>query len=67
MDIGNLLVTTFSFCRKVNKMENYCIKCKVKQPIVDTEDVILKNGRNAIKGKCSVCGTKITRIVKKAA
>ncbi|MEM3906419.1 MAG: DUF5679 domain-containing protein [Nitrososphaerota archaeon] len=40
------------------------MKCKAKRTIVDTEQVTLKNGRPAIRGKCSVCGTTLYRIGK---
>ncbi|MEM0085258.1 MAG: DUF5679 domain-containing protein [Candidatus Methanomethylicia archaeon] len=45
-------------------VEAYCVKCKAKRTIVDTEQVTLKNGRPAIRGKCSVCGTTLYRIGK---
>jgi hypothetical protein len=42
-------------------MEAYCVKCKKKQSIDNAEPVVLKNGRAAMQGTCSVCGTKVTR------
>ena len=49
-------------------MTGYCMKCKVKREIVEAQEVVMKNGRNAIKGKCSTCGGGMYRIlgVKKA-
>jgi len=41
----------------------YCVKCRVKQEMVETEKVTMKNGRPAIKGKCSKCGTGMYKIV----
>ena len=43
-----------------------CMKCKKNVPIKDPEDVIMKNGMNAVKGTCPECGTKVFRIVGKA-
>ena len=45
-------------------MEAYCVKCKAKKEMKDANKVTLKNGRNAMKGKCPDCGTSLFRIVK---
>jgi predicted RNA-binding Zn-ribbon protein involved in translation (DUF1610 family) len=45
-------------------MEAYCVKCKAKKEMKNAEKVTLKNGRNAMKGKCPDCGTSLFRIVK---
>ena len=45
-------------------MEAYCVKCKAKREIKDGKEVVLKNGRPAMKGTCPVCGTKIMRFLK---
>jgi len=42
----------------------YCVKCKAKQEMKDTEKVTMKNNRQAMKGKCSVCGTGMYKILK---
>ena len=42
--------------------EGYCVKCKAKRPIKGEQQVTMKNGRPAIKGTCSVCGTKMFKI-----
>ncbi len=42
--------------------EAYCVKCKKKQEMKDEEEVTMKNGRKAVKGKCPVCGTGMYRI-----
>ncbi len=41
----------------------YCVKCKAKREMVDAEQVTMKNGRPAMKGKCSQCGTGMYRIL----
>jgi hypothetical protein len=45
-------------------MKAYCFKCKKLQEIKNPEQVTLKNGRPAVKGVCSVCGTKLFRMGK---
>jgi Domain of unknown function (DUF5679) len=44
--------------------EAYCVKCKAKREF-EGEEVTLKNGRKAAKGKCPVCGTTVMRILGK--
>ena len=36
----------------------YCLKCKQKTETLDGVELKTSNGRNMIKGICSVCGTK---------
>jgi RNase P subunit RPR2 len=43
-------------------MEAYCVKCKKKTEIKDPKEVTMKNGRPAVTGTCTVCGTKVFRI-----
>jgi hypothetical protein len=40
----------------------YCVKCKKKREMKGEKQIIMKNGRNAISGTCSVCGTKMFKI-----
>ena len=47
-------------------MEGYCVKCKSKKEISGTNEVTMKNGRKAMKGKCPSCGTGMFRIMGKA-
>ena len=42
----------------------YCMKCKKKVEIKNPKQITLKNGRPAVQGVCSVCGTKVFRIGK---
>lgn len=46
--------------------EGYCVKCKGKKEMVSPQDVTLKNGKKAIKGKCPDCGTGMFKITGKA-
>ena len=41
----------------------YCVKCKAKKEMKDTEEVKMKNGRPALKGKCPDCGTGMYKIL----
>ena len=44
----------------------YCIKCRTKTGSNGIEQVVMKNGRPAIKATCAACGTKKFRIGKLA-
>ena len=46
-------------------MEGYCMKCKSNKEMVDTQEVTMKNGRKAVRGKCSVCKTNMYKILGK--
>ena len=43
----------------------YCVKCRKKSPMVETQRVTMKNGRPAVSGKCGVCGTGMYKILSK--
>lgn len=45
-------------------MQSYCVKCKTQREVTEPEPVVLKNGRDAVKGVCSVCGTKVMKMGK---
>lgn len=42
----------------------YCVKCKAKKEMKDTQNVVMKNGRKAMKGKCTSCDTGMYKIMK---
>ena len=44
-------------------VQGYCVKCKAKREISNAQEVTMKNGRKAMKGKCPVCGTGMYRIM----
>ena len=46
-------------------MEAYCVKCKAKREIQNPEQIVMKNGRKAMKGTCPQCGTGMFRILGK--
>ena len=41
----------------------YCVKCKTKREMKDPQRVTMKNGKPALKGQCTVCGTTINTIL----
>lgn len=43
-------------------MEAYCVKCKTKREIKDTQAVFSRTGQPATQGICPVCGTKMYRM-----
>ena len=42
----------------------WCMRCKQKREMKDPKAVKMKTGRDAVKGTCSVCGTKMYKIGK---
>jgi len=43
--------------------EGYCVKCKTRKEIFNGVEETMKNGRRAIKGTCSTCGTVMFKIL----
>ena len=46
-------------------MNTYCLTCKKETSNIDPKMVKTKNNRLLMQSKCSVCGTKKPRFVKK--
>jgi len=44
------------------RMEAYCVKCKAKREMKNPEKTTMKNGKQATKGTCPTCGTKMFKI-----
>ena len=47
-----------------NSLEAYCVKCKTKRKIKNPMATVMKNGRDAVKGSCSICDCNVFRIGK---
>lgn len=47
----------------MEEYEGYCVVCKKKMIMEDAQEVTMKNGRAAAKGKCPKCGTGMYRIL----
>ena len=45
-------------------MEEYCLKCRSKREMSNTQAITMKNGRPATQGVCPVCSTRMFRIGK---
>ena len=43
-------------------MTGYCLKCREHREMQQAEEVTLKNGRLATRGKCDECGTTMFRM-----
>ena len=43
-------------------MTGYCMKCRDRRDIHQAQQVTMKNGRPATRGKCGECGTTVFRI-----
>ena len=41
----------------------YCVKEKASKPMKDAKEVTLKNGKLALQGICSSCGTKMMKFI----
>ena len=46
-------------------VEAFCLRCRVKTPMKKAVAVTLANGSEAMQGDCSVCGTRMSRIMKR--
>lgn len=45
--------------------KGYCVKCKKSQEMKESQEVTMKNGRKAMKGKCPACNTGMYKILGK--
>jgi hypothetical protein len=45
-------------------MQAYCVKCRAKREMSNTNSITMKNGRPATQGTCPTCKTKMFRIGK---
>ena len=45
-------------------MAGYCMRCRGSREIVDPQEVTMKNGRAATRGRCGECGATMFRIGK---
>lgn len=43
----------------------YCVKCRQKRDMKNAKEVDMKGGRRAMSGICTVCGTKMFKILGK--
>jgi len=50
----------------VVETEGYCVRCKARKVMLDAEVVAMRNGRQAARGTCPVCGTGMYKILPKA-
>ncbi|MBN2330325.1 MAG: hypothetical protein JXC85_00775 [Candidatus Aenigmarchaeota archaeon] len=39
--------------------EGYCVKCRERVDVDKEQEFVMKNGKKAIKGECSRCGTVV--------
>lgn len=40
----------------------YCLKCRAKKQIVLPRKITMRNGKEAMKGRCATCGREIFSI-----
>jgi len=48
----------------IKRVQGYCVKCRSKRVMKNARAITMKNGKPAIQGVCSVCGSKMFRIMK---
>jgi len=50
-------------------VEFYCVKCRAKciVPLVETERESRPRGADILRSKCSMCGSKMVKLVKRQA
>ncbi len=60
--IGELFLNSSVQDLRLLATQGYCVKCKAKREMKGERAVVMKNGRNALTGTCSVCGTKMFKI-----
>ncbi len=41
-------------------MIGYCVRCRAKQEMLSATRTLMKNGRRAMIGLCTCCGTKMS-------
>ena len=46
-------------------VEGYCVRCRQKRVMKDAKEVTMKNGRQAAKGTCPVCGNEMFKFLAK--
>lgn len=46
-----------------DEVMGYCVKEKAQKPMVDAQEVTLKNGKHALQGRCASCGTKMMKFI----
>ena len=45
-------------------MTGYCLRCRESRKIQSAQEVTMKNGRPATRGKCGECGATMFRMGK---
>ena len=43
-------------------VQSYCLRCKNHTDMTDEHNAVAKNGRNFLKGKCSMCGSGMAKM-----
>ena len=57
----NILAEPLVF--KGESLQAYCVRCRAKVLMAKPRTIIMRNGKPAIQGVCSDCGTKLFRIL----
>lgn len=49
----------------ISSFSAYCVKCKKKVAAKEPKETLMKNGMKALTGKCTICSSKVFKIVGK--
>ena len=53
---------TYEIEEALDPILGYCVKCRSKREIKDASQIVLKNGKPAMRGVCPVCSTAVFKI-----
>jgi hypothetical protein len=60
--LANVVLIVFVIQECWPNPQAYCVKERAKKEITSAHTVVFRNGRKALKGKCSSCGTTLFKI-----
>ena len=67
---SNIFGTIYRAIKKIGgssteEEEAFCLRCKVKTPMKNAVAGILSNGTGVVRGECSICSKRVSRITKR--
>ena len=60
--LGMIVVPIVFLVRPLLRPRGYCVKERTRTKIIGAHTVIFRNGKMALQGKCSSCGSTVFRI-----
>lgn len=67
---SNIFGTIYRAIRKIGghgseDEDAFCLRCRVKTPMKYAVAGVLSNGTGVVRGECSVCSKRVSRITKR--